>query len=43
MADKEQDTARKLERELRKATTTGAVNLVAAKADALHKIQKLKK
>lgn len=36
-------TAQKLETELRKATTTGAVKLVAAKADAYAKIQDLKK
>lgn len=35
-------TTRRLEAELRKATTTGAVKLVAAKADALAKIQNLK-
>jgi hypothetical protein len=36
-------TAQKLEAELKKATTTAAVKLVSAKADAYAKIQDLKK
>lgn len=42
MAD-QQNAARKLERELKKATTTSAVRLVDRKASALAKIQGLKK
>lgn len=40
---KSKDTARKLERDARKAKTASQVRLVTAKADALERIQKLKK